>query len=144
MPTKREQSDLFAAVFSAHGYSVRPVLAPTTVADSFDVTVEAFNIAEEYQTPVILLSDQELAQRKEIVAPIDTSRFRIVHRREPTKDELVDYHRFRFTDSGISPLSDPGMPGGNYRIQDKKVTPPPRARTSYLRSIARGFSVAQW
>jgi 2-oxoglutarate ferredoxin oxidoreductase subunit alpha len=114
MPTKREQSDLFAAVFSAHGDSVRPVLAPTTVADTFDVTVEAFNIAEEYQTPVILLSDQELAQRKEIVAPIDTSRFRIVHRREPTKDELVDYHRFRFTDSGISPLSHPGMPGGNY------------------------------
>ncbi len=114
MPTKREQSDLFAAVFSAHGDTVRPVLAPTTVADTFDVTVEAFNLAEEFQTPVIVLSDQELAQRKEIIAPIDTSRFRIIDRREPTPAELVDYQRFRFTDSGISPLSHPGMPGGNY------------------------------
>jgi 2-oxoglutarate ferredoxin oxidoreductase subunit alpha len=50
-----------------------PVLAPTSVADTFAITVEAFNIAERYQTPVILLSDQEIAQRKETVDPIDTS-----------------------------------------------------------------------
>ena len=54
---------------------VRPVLAPTSVADTFAVTVEAFNLAERYQTPVILLSDQEIAQRKETVDPIDTARF---------------------------------------------------------------------
>src|SRR4051812_42591406 len=70
MPTKREQSDLFAAAFSAHGDSVRPILAPISVADTFGLTVEAFNIAEQFQTPVILLSDQELAQRKEIFEPV--------------------------------------------------------------------------
>ena len=69
MPTKSEQSDLFQACFSAHGDVVRPVLAPISVADTFDITVEAFNIAEEYQTPVILLSDQEIAQRKETIDP---------------------------------------------------------------------------
>ncbi len=73
MPTKSEQADLFQAAFSAHGDVLRPVLAPTSVADTFDVTVEAFNIAEHYQTPVIVLSDQEIAQRKETVDPIDTS-----------------------------------------------------------------------
>lgn len=114
MPTKREQSDLFAAVFSAHGDSVRPVLAPISVADTFPVTVEAFNIAEEYQTPVILLSDQEIAQRKEIIPPEDTSKLRIVDRLKPTDEELKDYQRFRFTPTGISPLSHPGMKGGNY------------------------------
>jgi 2-oxoglutarate ferredoxin oxidoreductase subunit alpha len=62
---------------------MRPVLAPTTVADTFPVTVEAFNIAEEYQTPVILLSDQEIAQRKETVDPIDTSA-RVIERLGPT------------------------------------------------------------
>src|SRR5690606_974467 len=46
MPTKPEQADLFAAVFSAHGDVVRPVLAPISVADMFGITVEAFNIAE--------------------------------------------------------------------------------------------------
>ena len=72
MPTKAEQSDLFQAAFSAHGDCLRPVLAPTGVGDMFGITVEAFNLAEHYQTPVIVLSDQEISQRKEIVEPIDT------------------------------------------------------------------------
>jgi 2-oxoglutarate ferredoxin oxidoreductase subunit alpha len=114
MPTKPEQADLFAAAFSAHGDTVRPVLAPISVEDTFGVTVEAFNMAEHYQTPVIVLSDQEIAQRKEIVNPIDTSRFRLIERLTPTEKELEPYVRFRFTESGISPLSRPGMKGGNY------------------------------
>jgi 2-oxoglutarate ferredoxin oxidoreductase subunit alpha len=114
MPTKSEQSDLYQAVFSAHGDVVRPVLAPTTVADTFETTVEAFNIAEQYQTPVIVLSDQDIAQRKEVVAPIDTSRFEVLERRRPTPSELEDYVRFSMTDTGISPISQPGMKGGNY------------------------------
>jgi len=114
MPTKSEQADLFQAAFSAHGDVVRPVLAPTTVADTFRITVDAFNIAERYQTPVIVLSDQEIAQRKETVDPIDTSKFRLEERRRPTAAEVEDYKRFRNTDSGISPVSHPGMPGGNY------------------------------
>jgi len=90
------------------------VLAPTTVADTFETTVEAFNIAEQYQTPVIVLSDQDIAQRKEVVDPIDTSRFELVERRRPTASELEDYVRFRLTDSGVSPISQPGMKGGDY------------------------------
>ena len=114
IPTKSEQADLFQAAFSSHGDAPRPVLAPISVADTFGVTVEAFNIAECYQTPVIILSDQEIAQRKETVSPIDTSAFRLVERRRPTEKELENYSRFRFTESGISPISHPGMPGGNY------------------------------
>src|SRR6185503_288360 len=78
IPTKGEQADLFQAAFSSHGDAVRPVLAPTTVADVFATTVAAFNIAEQYQTPVIVLSDAEIGQRKETVDPIDTSAFSIV------------------------------------------------------------------
>ncbi len=114
MPTKPEQSDLFQAAFSAHGDCLRPVLAPTSVGDVFAVTVEAFNLAEYYQTPVILLSDQEIAQRKETVDPIDTSKFRLVERRQPTETELANYARFKLTESGISPISHPGMARGNY------------------------------
>jgi len=114
MPTKPEQSDLFQAVFSSHGDVVRPVLAPTCVSDTFDVTVEAFNIAEYYQTPVVVLSDQEIAQRKEVIDLIDTSRFTLVERLRPNAAELGPYERFRLTASGISPVSHPGMKGGNY------------------------------
>jgi 2-oxoglutarate ferredoxin oxidoreductase subunit alpha len=114
IPTKSEQSDLLQACFSAHGDAPRPVLAPTSVADTFGVTVEAFNIAERYQTPVVLLSDQEIAQRKEIVDPIDTRAFEVVERRRPDAVELDGYERFRATESGVSPISHPGVPGGNY------------------------------
>jgi 2-oxoglutarate ferredoxin oxidoreductase subunit alpha len=114
MPTKSEQADLFQAVFSSHGDVVRPVLAPTSVADTFATTVEAFNVAEQYQTPVIILSDQEIGQRKEVVDPIDTTRLRVVERRRPHDGELAGYRRFRATDDGVSPVSHPGMRGGNY------------------------------
>jgi 2-oxoglutarate/2-oxoacid ferredoxin oxidoreductase subunit alpha len=115
LPTKPEQADLFAAAFSAHGDSVRPILAPISVDDMFGVTVEAFNIAEQYQTPVIVLSDQEIAQRKDIIDVIDTSRFKLVDRLRPTEQELGSgYTRFRFTESGISPISHPGLKGGGY------------------------------
>ncbi len=114
MPTKAEQADLLQAAFSAHGDCLRPVLAPTSVGDVFGITVEAFNLAEHYQTPVIILSDQEIAQRKETVDPIDTSRFRLIERRRPTDAELTEYVRFKLTESGISPISQPGTPGGNY------------------------------
>jgi 2-oxoglutarate/2-oxoacid ferredoxin oxidoreductase subunit alpha len=114
LPTKSEQADLFAAAFSAHGDTVRPILAPISVEDMFGITVEAFNIAEEYQTPVVVLSDQEIAQRKDAIDPIETSQFRLIDRLQPTEAELQNYVRFRFTDSGISPISHPGLKGGNY------------------------------
>jgi len=114
IPTKSEQSDLFQAAFSAHGDAVRPVLAPTSVADVFGTTVEAFNIAEQYQTPVILSSDAEIGQRKEVVDPIDTSAFTIIDRRKPSDRELEHYVRFQITESGVSPISHPGMERGNY------------------------------
>ncbi len=114
IPTKSEQSDLYQAVFSAHGDVVRPVLAPVDVADIFGITIEAFNIAEQYQTPVIVLSDGDIGQRKETVDPFDPTAFPIIDRQRPAADQLSPYVRFRVTDSGISPISEPGMPGGNY------------------------------
>jgi 2-oxoglutarate ferredoxin oxidoreductase subunit alpha len=114
IPTKSEQSDLFQAVFSAHGDVVRPVLAPVSVADIFGITIEAFNIAEAYQTPVIVLSDGDIGQRKETVDAFDPESFEIVERERPTPDQLVSYTRFQLTETGISPISEPGMAGGNY------------------------------
>lgn len=114
LPTKPEQGDLFQAAFSGHGDVLRPVLAPTDVEDSFRITVEAFNIAEHYQTPVIILSDQEIAQRKEAVDRIDTSKLQVIERLQPSAKELENYSRFKLTESGISPISHPGVKGGNY------------------------------
>jgi 2-oxoglutarate/2-oxoacid ferredoxin oxidoreductase subunit alpha len=114
IPTKGEQSDLFQAAFSAHGDVIRPILAPVTAEDMFPVTIEAFNLAEAYQTPVIILSDQEVGQRKETAEPIDVSHVKLKERRRPTAKELERYARYRLTESGISPISHPGMKGGSY------------------------------
>jgi 2-oxoglutarate ferredoxin oxidoreductase subunit alpha len=114
IPTKSEQSDLFQAAFSAHGDVIRPVLAPVSAEDMFAITIEAFNMAEYYQSPVIVLSDQEVGQRKETAEPIDASKVQLIERQRPTEKERAHYNRFRLTETGISPVSHPGMKGGNY------------------------------
>ncbi|MDD4891028.1 MAG: 2-oxoglutarate ferredoxin oxidoreductase subunit alpha, partial [Phycisphaerae bacterium] len=61
LPTKTEQSDLFQAVLGRNGECPLVVLAPSTPADCFDITVEAFRIAVRYMVPVIVLSDGYLS-----------------------------------------------------------------------------------
>jgi 2-oxoglutarate ferredoxin oxidoreductase subunit alpha len=142
MPTKSEQADLFQAVFSAHGDVSRPVLAPSSVADVFRVTVEAFNIAEEFQTPVVILSDQEIGQRKEVVDPIDTAIVRVVERRRPNAAELEHYARFRLTDSCISPISHPGIAGGTYQgagIEHAETGAPTASGSVHARMTEKRF-----
>jgi 2-oxoglutarate ferredoxin oxidoreductase subunit alpha len=80
----------------------------------FQVTIEAFNMAEYYQSPVIILSDQEVGQRKETAEPIDATQVKLIERQRPSEKELEHYTRFRLTETGISPISHPGMKGGNY------------------------------
>ncbi|HVM96464.1 MAG TPA: 2-oxoacid:acceptor oxidoreductase subunit alpha, partial [Candidatus Acidoferrales bacterium] len=142
MPTKSEQSDLYQAVFSAHGDVLRPVLAPTNVADTFAVTVHAFNIAERFQTPVVILSDQEIAQRKESFDPIDTSSLPLVRRRTPSAGELQNYHRFSLTADGISPISCPGMLGGGYQgagIEHNEAGSPTASGAMHARMTEKRF-----
>jgi 2-oxoglutarate ferredoxin oxidoreductase subunit alpha len=142
MPTKAEQADLFQAVFSAHGDVSRPILAPSSVADTFRVTVEAFNIAEEFQTPVVILSDQDIGQRKEVVDPIDTGAVPVVERRRPSGAELEHYVRFRLTDSCISPISHPGLAGGTYQgagIEHTETGAPTASGSVHARMTEKRF-----
>jgi len=114
LPTKSEQSDLWQAVFAGHGDAPRVVIAASDVEDCFHTTVEAFNISEEFQIPVVVLTDQSIGQRRETLDPA-----RLVHpvrgRAVPTAEELADYKRYRDTPEGHSPMSVPGMKGGIYQ-----------------------------
>ncbi len=114
IPTKPEQSDLYQALFSAHGDAPRVVMAPIDVPDCFRVAVEAFNIAEAYQTPVVVLSDQLIAQRKVSIERIDPNRIKVIERSKPAPGELEGYERFKMTADGVSPMAIPGMRGGAY------------------------------
>lgn len=113
MPTKTEQSDLNHALYGGHGEAPRVVIAPTSVEDCFEATVEAFNAAEHYQVPVLLLSDQSLSHRLETVNRPNLDELE-VEDRIIARPNGVPYKRYATTPSNISPMSIPGVVGGSY------------------------------
>ncbi|MGE5344397.1 MAG: 2-oxoacid:acceptor oxidoreductase subunit alpha [Acidithiobacillales bacterium] len=131
IPTKSEQSDLFQAVFASHGDAPRVVLACEDVESSFHATVDAFNIAEEYQVPVIVLSDQGIGQRRETVT-MENLVHEVVDRRTPTAKELENYDRYRETESGVSPMSFPGMKEGIYQTNGLEHDESGRPNSTHL------------
>jgi len=114
MPTKSEQSDLQQALYGTHGDAPRVVLAPADVEDCFTVAMDAVCIAEEYQLPVIILSDQFIGQRKESVPKFDANRIKVCERPVPGPGELSNFKRYLLNESGISPMSFPGIKHGEY------------------------------
>jgi 2-oxoglutarate ferredoxin oxidoreductase subunit alpha len=114
LPTKHEQSDLFMAAHGGHGDASRVVLSAENVADAIDLTVLAFNIAEKYQTPVLLLTDGSLGFRTESVKRPDPKKYTIVNRDRYKSVEGEQYLRYKLTASGVSPMSRPGETGGAY------------------------------
>ena len=144
MPTWTEQGDLLFACFSGHGEFPKIVLAPGDVYDMIELTTEAFNLAEIYQTPVIILSDMYLSEshktllksyldkltheyqidRGKTIVKIPNSQFPI-----PNK-----YLRYQKTDDGISPRLLPGVKGFYYQansyehLEDGHTTEDSQAR----------------
>ncbi|MDP2751928.1 MAG: 2-oxoacid:acceptor oxidoreductase subunit alpha [Rhodocyclaceae bacterium] len=110
LPTKHEQSDLFLAIHGGHGDAGRIVLSVEDVEDCIAMTVTAFNLAEKYQCPVILLSDGSLAFSTQTVPTPNPDSFPLVNRERWNGEGT--YHRYALTASGISPMADPGTPGG--------------------------------
>jgi len=113
MPTKTEQSNLNHVIFSGHGEIPKIVLAPGTVEESFYFAVDAFNLAERYQLPVFILTEQALCQSKETIGRLDVAGVRVDRgklQREPVL--FGEYKRFAFADDGVSPRVIPGVEGG--------------------------------
>ncbi|MFY9286605.1 MAG: 2-oxoacid:acceptor oxidoreductase subunit alpha [Tissierellaceae bacterium] len=109
LPTRTEQADLDFVLFSGHGEFPRMVIAVRNPEDAFYQTARALNLADKYQTQVIILSDQYLADATQTIAPFDFSMVTI-ERYFMTADELgdEDYKRYKLTDDGISPRIIPG------------------------------------
>ncbi len=156
VPTKTEQSDLFAALYGTHGDCPKIVLAPMNVADCFYQTINAFNFAEQYQVPVIILSDASLGPRRECVDLIDLEHLNIVNRQKPELKEGDVYNRYQDTPTGISPISCPGDLYGEHVVtglehtQANAPTPDPEVhrkmtekRFKKLETAAGRFSKAK-
>jgi len=116
LPTKTEQADLNQLFGASQGDYPRAILAPTDVVDCFYTVVEAFNLAEKYQCPVLIASDLLLSEHRESA---DTEDFNFdvpIDRGALVTNGVAqgEYKRFALTPSGVSPRVLPGTEGASY------------------------------
>lgn len=122
LPTKQEQSDIFAMIYGTHGEVPKVVMAPSTVEEAFYDTIEAFNIAEEYQVPVILLTDLALSLGKQTVEPLQYDKIQIrrgkfnINEELPPAEKREYFKRYEVTEDGVSKRSVPGMKNGIHHV----------------------------
>ena len=111
LPTMTEQGDLLFALHAAQGEFPRCILAPKTPDDAFYLTAKAFNLADKYQIPVFIMSDQYLADSQFTCERFDASKITI-DRHMLSDNELGSmetYKRYTITPDGISPRALPGQ-----------------------------------
>ncbi len=110
LPTRTEQAELQFALYTSHGEFPRVIFAPGTPEQAFYLTNKAFDIAEKYQIPVFILTDQYLADSQWTFDGFDLSRIKYTDYRlkGDSFKNLAEYKRHSFTDNGVSPLGVPG------------------------------------
>ncbi|MDM7919316.1 MAG: 2-oxoacid:acceptor oxidoreductase subunit alpha, partial [Methanosarcina sp.] len=120
LPTRTEQGDLLFVLHAGHGEFPRVIFEPGTPEQAFYLTNKAFELAEKYQIPVFILSDQYLGESEWTFENFDLKRliyndYRI---REKDLEGAEEYKRYRYTDTGISPLAIPGEAGKHLVVAD--------------------------
>lgn len=109
LPTKTEQGDLQMVLGASQGDFPRIILAPRNPEECFEVAWRAFNLAENYQCPVFIVTDLYLGEMWRTVEPPD---FQVpIVRGLVAEDGGEDFRRYEITESGISPRALPGQSG---------------------------------
>ncbi len=110
LSTRTEQADLRFMIHAGHGEFPRMVIALRSPDDAFYQTARAFNIAEKYQIPVLLITEEYLTDYSITLDPFDFTKITI-DRHLASKEDITDerYKRYKFTESGISPRLIPGQ-----------------------------------
>ena len=108
LPTRTEQADLLFLVHAAHGEFPRAILTPGDASQAFYLTAKAFNLAEKYQIPVFLMTDQYLADSSWTTDPVDLSKITIERGDLLPDTAPADYRRYAINNTGISPRAIPG------------------------------------
>ncbi|MFW9854844.1 MAG: 2-oxoacid:acceptor oxidoreductase subunit alpha [Candidatus Thorarchaeota archaeon] len=109
LPTKTEQGDLNQVFGASQGDFPKAIFAPLNVADAYDTIVEALNLAERYQIPIIVMSDLYLSEHYETIEEVNLEP-EVYERLAPNGQN--DYLRYKSdTENGVSPRSIPGESG---------------------------------
>lgn len=126
LPTRTEQSDLNFVIYASQGEFPRMVIAVRDHEDAFYQTARAFRLAWQYQIPVILLSDQYLADSAATIPPLDAERAKqsavLPQGCIQTGKPSGEYHRYAVTKSGVSPLRIPGKSDALVRVDSDEHT----------------------
>lgn len=109
LPTRSSQEDLDLALYSGPGEFARAIFAPGRLEDTYQLSQRAFQLAEEYQIPVFILSDQYLADLHYNLTEEDLVDLKWESYLVKTEE---DYQRYQLTRNGISPRGVPGYGGG--------------------------------
>lgn len=116
IPSKSEQSDLNHAIYGGHGDAPRVVIAPYDVQGCYRLVIESINIAQYFQTPVVLLSDQWLGQGLVAISgEFLQEEYPVEERRRAAIEDLGNYHRYRLAGDSISPMAVVGDEGLAYQ-----------------------------
>lgn len=127
LPTKQEQSDLMQMIYGTHGDIPKIILSPVDVEDAFYLTLKAFNLADQYQLPVILLSDLQMSLGKQTsplfdLEKVSTDRGKLI--KEDISEENEEYfERYKVTEDGISNRPIPGVKGGIHHVTGVEHNP---------------------
>ncbi|KPA16438.1 2-oxoglutarate ferredoxin oxidoreductase subunit alpha [Candidatus Magnetomorum sp. HK-1] len=108
LPTNVSQSDVFQAQWGTHGDHAIIAMTASSHQDLFEVTIDAFNLAETYRTPVILLLDEVVGHMRERVFIPEIGEIPLVERLKTEIKENIDYHPYLPRDDGRLPMSDFG------------------------------------
>ncbi|EFM13140.1 pyruvate flavodoxin/ferredoxin oxidoreductase domain protein [Paenibacillus curdlanolyticus YK9] len=120
LPTKQEQSDLNAMVYGTHGEIPKVVVAPASIEDCFYDMIEAFNVSEQYQVPVIVMTDLQLSLGKQSCEVLDFDSIQIKRGKLvsdlPATENNELFKRYELTEDGVSPRVIPGEKGGIHHV----------------------------
>ena len=109
LPTRTEQGELLFALYAGHGEFPRIILTPGTIEDCFYLAQKAFNLADQYQVPVFILTDQYLLESHYNIPSLDPTRITLEKHFVETKQ---GYKRYQLTETGLSPRGIPGFGEG--------------------------------
>jgi 2-oxoglutarate ferredoxin oxidoreductase subunit alpha len=115
LPTRTEQGDLQFVLHAGHGEFPRMAVAPGDVLECFYDTFDAFNYAERFQMPVVVIADKFLASSYRTVSIPDANNLKVDRGQIAAEADLAGktpYKRYEFTPLGVSPRSLPGTKGG--------------------------------
>ncbi len=145
LPTRTAQEDLNLALHAGHGEFARIIFAPGTIDQAFWLTQKAFNLADRYQIPVFLLSDQNFVDNYYNLPIFNIDNLKNDHSIIAT---MPDYKRYQLTEDGISPRGIPGYGSGLVRVdsdehdeegyitEDVHYTRPEMVKKRYIKRMA--------